>query len=93
MKPPYWLLVFHGVICLLSAFFPFYPPVFLFYCLFPGAFAIKLVVVLIAGAFQVIYGTYWALNKWRIKWYWLAGITVIAVILMLVFPIVEGLLD
>jgi hypothetical protein len=86
-----WLLVFHGAVCLLSAFFPFYPPVFLFYWSFPVPFSLKLIIVLIAGAAQVILGIYWALNKWKIKWYWLATAMVVVVIIMLIFPITEGL--
>ena len=86
-----WLLVFHGTVCLLGAFFPFYPPVFFFYWFFPGSFSFKLIIVLIAGAAQVVFGVYWALNKWKIKWYWLALATVTAVFLMLIIPISQGL--
>jgi hypothetical protein len=91
MKGLYWLLVFHGAVCLLGAFFPFYPPVFFFYWFFPGPFSTKLIIVLMAGAAQVVFGVYWALNKWKIRWYWLALATATAVILMLIFPISQGL--
>lgn len=92
MRPAYWLLVVHGIICLLGAFFPFYPPVFLFYWFFPGPFAMKLIVVLVAGAAQIVFGGYLALNKkgWWARWYWLAIAVVILVSLLLVFPTLEG---
>jgi hypothetical protein len=86
-----WLLVVHGAICLLGAFFPFYPPVFLFYWFFPGPFILQLTIVLMAGAAQVVLGAYWALNKWKIRWYWLVGAIVVFVIIMLIFPISQGL--
>jgi hypothetical protein len=57
------LLLAHGIVCLLGAFFPFYPPVFLFYWHFAGAFAVKLVVVLVIGVIQVAYGVYLLLKK------------------------------
>ena len=87
-----WLLVTHGIICLLAAFFPFYPPVFLFYWLFPGAFAMKLIMVLVAGAAQVVFGGYLALKKrdWRVRWYWLTIAVVVLVSLLLVYPTLEG---
>ena len=61
------LLVVHGIICVGGAFFPFYPPVFLFYWFFPGTFAMKLIIVLVAGAAQVVFGVYLLLKKkgWR----------------------------
>ena len=58
-----WVLLAHGAICLLGAFFPFYPPVFLFYGFFPGHFAVKLIIVLLAGASQVVYGGYLLLKN------------------------------
>ena len=91
MRMLYWLLVVHGAICILGAFFPFYPPVFLFYWFFPGPFAVKLIIVLIAGAVQVVFGLYWAVNRWRVRWYWLAISVVVLVSLLLVFPALEGL--
>jgi hypothetical protein len=83
-----WLLVAHGIICFLGAFFPFYPPVFLFYWFFPGPFAMKLVIVLVAGAAQVVFGVYIAfIEKLRqIGWYWLVLTIVVIVLLLLVYP-------
>ena len=49
------LLIVHGIVCLLGAFFPFYPPVFFFYWFFPGHFAIRLIIVLLIGAAQLAY--------------------------------------
>ena len=86
------LLVIHGIICLLGAFFPFYPPVFLFYWFFPGTFAMKLIIVLVAGAAQVVFGVYLALKKKgrQVRWYWLAIVVVVLVSLLLVYPTLEG---
>jgi hypothetical protein len=86
------LLVAHGIICVLGAFFPFYPPVFLFYWFLPGPFAMKLVIVLVAGVFQVVFGVYLALRKKgrQVRWYWLAIMVIVPVVLLLVFPIIEG---
>jgi len=74
------------------SFFPFYPPVFLFYGHFPGPFAMKLVMVLVAGVSQVVFGIYWALKKKerQVRWYWLAIMIIVPVVLLLVFPIIEG---
>jgi len=86
------LLIVHGVICLLGAFFPFYPPVYLFYVFFPGHFAIRLIIVLLAGASQVVYGGYLLLKKrWQVRWYWLALTVVVFVGLLLIFPAFHGL--
>lgn len=86
------LLVIHGIICLLGAFFPFYPPVFLFYAFFPGHFAIRLIIVLLAGASQVVYGGYLLLKKrWHVRWYWLALTVVVFAGLLLIFPAFQGL--
>lgn len=85
------LLIFHGIICLLGAFFPFYPPVFFFYVFFPGHFAIRLIIVLLAGAAQLVYGIYLVLGKkWRIRWYWLALATIVIIGLLLIFPAVQN---
>lgn len=86
-----WLLIVHGIICLLGAFFPFYPPVFLFYVFFPGHFAIRLIIVLIAGAAQLVYGVYLALGKkWQIRWYWPAVATIVITGLLLIYPAVQN---
>lgn len=87
------LLIIHGIVCLLGAFFPFYPPVHLFYWVFSGtAFAIKLIIVLLAGAFQVVYGGYLLLKKrWQVRWYWLALTVVVFTGLLLIFPAYHGL--
>jgi hypothetical protein len=84
-----WIFIIHGIICLLGAYFPFYPPVFLFYLAFPGPFFIELLIVLAAGAAQVVLGVYWTINK-KVKWYWLAAVTIIAVLLMMIYPLSEG---
>lgn len=83
----YGLLILHGIACLLGAFFPFYPPVFFFYWIFPGPFVIKLIIVLLAGAFQVVYGGYLLIKKrWRVRWYWLALTIVVLTGLCLIYP-------
>jgi len=53
----------------------------------------KLIMVLVAGAAQVVFGGYLALKKerWRVRWYWLAIAVVVLVSLLLVFPTLEGL--
>jgi hypothetical protein len=85
LRPLYWLLVSHGIICLLGAFFPFYPPVFLFYWFFPGPFAMKLIMVLAAGAVQVVFGVYLDLKKKgrliRRRWLIIAIIAIVAALL------------
>jgi len=83
-----WLLIVHGIICFLGAFFPFYPPIFLFYWFSPGPFVMKLVLVLVAGAVQVVFGIYLAfIEKWRhIRWHWLVLTIIIIVLLLLVYP-------
>jgi hypothetical protein len=88
-----WFLVVHGIICILGAFFPFYPPVFLFYWFFPGLFAIKLIIVLVGGVAQVVFGVYAFLRRRgrQVRWYWLAIAVVVPVLLLLVFPTLEGL--
>ena len=85
-------LTVHGVICVLGAFFPFYPPVFLFYWFFPGPFAFELIIVLVLGVAQVVFGAYlflWLGGK-RVRWYWLAIAIVVLVLALLVFPVIEG---
>ena len=58
-----WLLVAHGIICILGAFFPFYPPVFLFFWFSRIHFAINLIIVLVLGASQIVFGIYLVLKK------------------------------
>ena len=86
------LLVAHGIICVLGAFLPFYPPVFLFYWFLPGPFAMKLVIVLVVGVLQVVFGIYLILKRKGklLRWYWLAVMVVVPVLLLLVFPIIDG---
>ncbi len=85
------LLIIHGVVCLLGAFFPFYPPVYLFYVFFPGHFAIRLIMVLLIGAAQIVYGMYLALEKrWHLRWYWPAIATIVITSLLLVYPAVQS---
>ena len=87
------LLVLHGIVCLLGAFFPFYPPVYLFYAFFPGHFAVKLIIVLLVGASQVVYGGHLLLKKrWHVRWHWLALTVVVFTGLLLIFPAFHGLL-
>jgi hypothetical protein len=83
-----WLLVAHGILCFLGAFFPFYPPIFLFYWFFPGPFAMKLVIVLVAGAAQVVFGVYIAfMGRLRqIRWYWPVLTIIVIVLLLLIYP-------
>jgi hypothetical protein len=86
------LLIIHGLVCLLGALVPLYPPVLLFYIFFPANFAVKLTIVLLAGAFQVIYGGYLLLRKRRrLRWYWLALTTVVLTGFILIFPAYHGL--
>ncbi len=85
------LLVIHGVVCLLGAFFPFYPPIYLFYVFFPGHFAIRLIIVLLVGAAQVVYGIQLALSrKWRLRWYWPAIAAIVITGLLLIFPAAQN---
>jgi hypothetical protein len=93
LRPLYWLLVSHGIICLLGAFFPFYPPVFMFYWLLPGPFVVKLILVLVAGAVQVVFGVYLDLKKRGrlIRRRWLVIATIIIVAALLANPILKGL--
>ncbi|MBA7611981.1 hypothetical protein ES703_19214 [subsurface metagenome] len=88
-----WFLVIHGVICVPGAFFPFYPPVFFFYWLFPGPFALKLIIMLVFGVAQVVFGVYLFLRRRgkQVRWYWLAIAIVVPVLALLVFPTLEGL--
>lgn len=85
------ILIIHGIICLLGAFFPLYPPVYFFYVFFPGHFAIRLIIVLLIGAAQLAYGIYLALEKkWKIRWYWPAIATVVITGLLLVYPAMQS---
>ena len=86
------LLVLHGIVCLLGAFFPFYPPVYLFYAFFPGHFAIRLIIVLLIGAAQVVYGGHLLVKRrWQVRWHWLALTVVVFTGLLLIFPAFHGL--
>jgi len=82
-----WLLIVHGIICTLSAFFPFYPPIFLFYFL-ALPFAVKLILVLLFGIFQIVFGVYLAFTEKlrQVRWYWLALTIIAIVILLLIYP-------
>jgi len=85
------LLIVHGIVCLLGAFFPFYPPIYFFYVFFPGHFAIRLIIVLIIGAAQLAYGVHLVLGKrWKIRWYWPAIATVVITGLLLIYPAVQS---
>jgi hypothetical protein len=87
-----WLLIVHGIICLLGAFYPFYIPVFIFYWFFPGPFMVKLAIVLVGGAAQVVFGVYLAFERLRlVRWHWLALTTIVIVLLFLVYPLLNHL--
>ena len=83
-----WLLVAHGVICTLGAFFPFYPPIFLFYWFAGFPFAVNLVLVLLFGVSQIVYGLYIAfMGRLRhVRWYWLVLTIIVIVLLLLIYP-------
>lgn len=85
------ILLIHGLVCLLGAFFPFYPPVFLFYWFFPWPFAVKLIIVLLISISQLVYGGYLLLKKrWQVRWYWLTLTVVVLTGLLLIFPALHG---
>ena len=81
------LLIVHGIICTLGAFFPFYLPIFLFYFL-ALPFAVKLILVLLLGVFQVVFGVYLSFTEKlrQIRWYWLSLTIIVIVILLLIYP-------
>jgi len=83
-----WLLVTHGVICALGAFFPFYPPIFFFYWLVDLPFAVNLTLVLLFAVSQVVYGVRIAfLEKLRqVRWYWPVLTIIVIVVLLLIYP-------
>ena len=83
-----WLLVAHGIICTLGAFFPFYPPIFLFYWFVKLPFAANLVLVLLFGVAQVVYGVYIAfMEKSRhTRWYWPVLLIIVISLLLLAYP-------
>jgi len=83
-----WLLVAHGIICTLGAFFPFYPPIFLFYWFVGVPFVVNLILVLMLGVSQIVYGVYVVfIERLRqIRWYWLVLAIIIIVILFLIYP-------
>jgi hypothetical protein len=83
-----WVLIVHGLICTLGAFFPFYPPIFLFYWFVPLPFAMNLVIILLFSILQIVFGVYLIfLEKLRqVRWYWLTLAIIIIVILLLVYP-------
>ena len=70
-----WFLVAYGIVCILGAICSCYIPLFLFYHFFPGSFAIKLIIALLFGVAQVVFGVYLILKKKgkQVRWYWLAG--------------------
>jgi hypothetical protein len=86
-----WLLVAHGIFCLLGAFFPFHPVIFLFYWFFPGPFIMQLVIVLAGGAAQIVLGVYLAFRGRlrRVGWYWLVLAGTIIVLALLVYPLLN----
>lgn len=83
-----WLLVAHGIICTLGAFIPFYPPIFLFYWFVGFPFAVNLILVLLFGVSQIVYGVYIAfMERLRhVRWYWLVLTIIVIVLLLLIYP-------
>jgi hypothetical protein len=92
-RSKFWaaLLIVHGIICLGGAFFPFYPPIAIFYALVRIPFEIKLIMMLLVGATQVSLGVYLLVETrpWKPKWYWFILMTMIIAGSLLVFPIVN----
>jgi hypothetical protein len=84
-----WLLVVHGLVCLLGNFFPFYIPVFLFYYI-PIPFFIKFVIVLLGGAAQVVFGVYLAVDRVKqVRWHWLVLVIIIIAIALMIYPLLN----
>jgi len=83
-----WLLIIHGIICTLGAFFPFYPPIFFFYWFVKFPFVVNLILVLLFGVFQIVCGVYLAfIEKLKhVRWYSLAIIIIVIVLLLLIYP-------
>jgi len=69
------LLMIHGIVCLVGAFFPFYPPVYLFY----------------AASQVVYGGHLLLKRRWQVRWHWLALTVVVFTGLLLIFPAFHGL--
>lgn len=86
-----WLLVAHGIVCLLGAFYPFHPLIFLFYWFCHAPSLIRLTIVLAFGAAQVVFGVYLVFRgRWGgVKWYWLALAGVVIVLALLVYPVLS----
>jgi hypothetical protein len=86
-----WLLIVHGIVCLLGAFYPFHPLIFLFYWFFPGPFMLQLVIVLAGGVAQLVLGIYLVFRKKlkRVGWYWLVPAGVVIVLALLVYPVLN----
>jgi hypothetical protein len=71
----------------MGALLPLYPPVCLFYWFSPGPFALKLALVLTAGAAQLVFGIYLAIERVRqVRWHWLVLAVIIIVLLLLIYP-------
>lgn len=84
-----WLLVVHGIVCLLGALLPFYIPVHLFYYI-PIPFFIKLAIVLVVGAVQVVLGVYLAIERVRqVRWHWLVLAVIIIAIALMIYPLLN----
>jgi len=84
-----WLLVVHGIVCLLGAHFPFYWPIHLFYYI-PIPFFVKLAIVLVVGAVQVVLGVYLAVERVRqVRWHWLVLAVIIIAIALMIFPLLN----
>lgn len=82
------LLVFHGIVCILAAFFPFHPVIFLFYWFVPAPVLAKLFLVLLLGAAQVVFGGYWVVKRkeWHVRWYWLTLAVFLVASVFLIIP-------
>ncbi len=72
-------------------YFPFYPPIIIFYIAIKASFAIKVVMVLALGSIQAMIGAYWLLEtkRWRPKWYWFLVAGVVIPGLILIFPAIR----
>jgi len=83
-----WLLIIHGIICTLGAFYPIYPPIVPFSWLAPFPSMVEHVLVLLFGVFQIVCGVYLVfIERLRhIRLYWLAIVIIVVVLLLLIYP-------
>jgi NADH:ubiquinone oxidoreductase subunit 6 (subunit J) len=83
-----WVLLVHGILCLIGSLLPIHPLVAAFYLFLPIPFLIKLFIVLALGAVQVVLGSYRLLKKpeSKLKWYWLVTAAILIMGLTVLFP-------